>query len=234
MSELYLVHHGINGQKWGKKNGPPYPLTASQHSSSEKKAGTKGWTKDAKEMSDDELRKAIHRKRLENEYRRYASEMGKNKAINDSLNVASKTFRTTGKVARVVSKSNEIKSQEVIDNIDDDDNLTKKEKKEAKKNVKEYKTKMKADVVANVSNQVANNTNKKIYVKDSTDLTKLTDASLKKKVDRLALESQYNNLYGIKTGKTYAMEILDTVGDIAEITGTALTLYMIIKNLKKL
>lgn len=22
----YLVHHGILGQKWGKKNGPPYPL----------------------------------------------------------------------------------------------------------------------------------------------------------------------------------------------------------------
>ena len=22
----YLVHHGIKGQKWGKRNGPPYPL----------------------------------------------------------------------------------------------------------------------------------------------------------------------------------------------------------------
>lgn len=35
----YLVHHGILGQKWGKKNGPPYPLNASDHSASEKKAG---------------------------------------------------------------------------------------------------------------------------------------------------------------------------------------------------
>lgn len=24
----YLMHHGIKGQKWGKKNGPPYPLKA--------------------------------------------------------------------------------------------------------------------------------------------------------------------------------------------------------------
>lgn len=22
----YLEHHGVDGQKWGKKNGPPYPL----------------------------------------------------------------------------------------------------------------------------------------------------------------------------------------------------------------
>ena len=40
--ELELYHHGIAGQKWGKKNGPPYPLAASAHSASEKKAGWKG------------------------------------------------------------------------------------------------------------------------------------------------------------------------------------------------
>lgn len=37
MSE-YIEHHGILGQEWGKQNGPPYPLGASAHSSSEKKA----------------------------------------------------------------------------------------------------------------------------------------------------------------------------------------------------
>ncbi len=39
-NELY--HHGINGMKWGKRNGPPYPLKRSQKSSAEKKASGGG------------------------------------------------------------------------------------------------------------------------------------------------------------------------------------------------
>lgn len=35
----YLAHYGILGQKYGVRNGPPYPLDASDHSASERKAG---------------------------------------------------------------------------------------------------------------------------------------------------------------------------------------------------
>ena len=28
--EEYLAHHGIKGQKWGERRGPPYPLSAEQ------------------------------------------------------------------------------------------------------------------------------------------------------------------------------------------------------------
>lgn len=39
MIQMYpneLYHHGIMGQRWGKKNGPPYPLSRSQKSKKEK------------------------------------------------------------------------------------------------------------------------------------------------------------------------------------------------------
>lgn len=32
-----LEHHGIQGQKWGDRNGPPYPLGSGDHSAAEKK-----------------------------------------------------------------------------------------------------------------------------------------------------------------------------------------------------
>ncbi len=41
MYQNEIYHHGINGQKWGVRNGPPYPLTSKQYSSSEISKGKK-------------------------------------------------------------------------------------------------------------------------------------------------------------------------------------------------
>lgn len=38
MDQRTLVHHGILGQRWGKRNGPPYPLSGGDYTPSEKQA----------------------------------------------------------------------------------------------------------------------------------------------------------------------------------------------------
>lgn len=43
--DKYLTHHGILGQKWGKQNGPPYPLNPANRSSIEKKKNGSNYTK---------------------------------------------------------------------------------------------------------------------------------------------------------------------------------------------
>lgn len=45
----YLSHHQILGAKWGKLNGPPYPLGKGDHSASEKRAAEKAGVKVGKD-----------------------------------------------------------------------------------------------------------------------------------------------------------------------------------------
>lgn len=55
-NELY--HHGILGQKWGTRNGPPYPLHANAHSSSERKAGWRKSLDGGSEKKEDERKRS--------------------------------------------------------------------------------------------------------------------------------------------------------------------------------
>jgi len=62
-----LYHHGIKGQKWGHMNGPPYPLGASDHSASEKKAG---WRSSLKKSSSTDSNQNRQRKGLSDKQKR--------------------------------------------------------------------------------------------------------------------------------------------------------------------
>lgn len=241
MYETYsteLCHHGILGQRWGKKNGPPYPLDAGDHSASEKKAG---WKKSLSEerskiksMSNEELRQKVYRKNLERQYKHYSSKIGDSRTVNDALDVTKKGFRTAGGVANALSKGLQFKNQPKLDNIDDTPSevMSKKEKRRAKREINRAKTI--TDAVGQTSNETANMLQKGKRVSlDKTDLSKLSDAELKKRVDRLALEAQYEDAFGVNTGKDRAEMALDAIGAVTSVATTALGIAMLVRDLKK-
>lgn len=65
ISHSALAHHGIKGMKWGKRNGPPYPLDPSDHSAAEKKATggrySQGVKQNRKKMTDEERAEKIRK-----------------------------------------------------------------------------------------------------------------------------------------------------------------------------
>lgn len=78
----YLEHHGILGMKWGKRNGPPYPLGSDDHSASEKKAG---WRKSLKSKVGG-IRRAAKRaeaRGIRETSKKYQNEYGLSKADAD-------------------------------------------------------------------------------------------------------------------------------------------------------
>ena len=230
-----LCHHGILGQRWGRRNGPPYPLDAGDHSASEKKAG---WKKSLSEekakiksMSNEELRQKVYRKNLERQYRHYSSKIGDNRTVNDAIDVTRKGLHTLGGAASTVSKGMQLGSQKKLDNIDDDEKMTKREKRLAKKEIN--RNKLITDAVGTGTHSTANELSKMPKAMDRSDLSKLSDAELKKRVDRLALEAQYEDAFHVNKGKERAEMVLDTIGAATSVIGTGLSIALLVQNIKK-
>lgn len=73
-SNRELYHHGIPGQSWGKRRGPPYPLSRGKSGrivGSEKKSTKKS----TKSYSDQELRDMVARMGLEKQYNQLKKEL---------------------------------------------------------------------------------------------------------------------------------------------------------------
>ena len=59
----YLAHHGVDKQKWGHRNGPPYPLDPDQMTSAQKRANAnEGWFK--RKVREDEKREDASKKKF--------------------------------------------------------------------------------------------------------------------------------------------------------------------------
>jgi len=85
-----------------------------------------------------------------------------------------------------------------------------------------------SDAAKRLTNSIEKMTTKK------TDLSKMTDDDLKKRVSRMNLEQQYRNLSSVdkSKGAEKVRDILDTVGAVVTIGSSAVAIAMSIKALK--
>lgn len=72
----------------------------------------------------------------------------------------------------------------------------------------------------------------------STDLSKMSDAQLREKVNRYNMEKQYRNMVaeeqtGVNRGRMNAAQAIEVVGSVLAAGATALSLAVMIKDLKK-
>lgn len=112
-----LLHFGIPGQRWGKQNGPPYPLSRAEHRAvvrSAKARKRRGLSyesakRNARKLTDDDLDLALDRLKRENAYAYLLSD-GKREKQSNSQNqnessqqnpssFASKIGKTLGDIA---------------------------------------------------------------------------------------------------------------------------------------
>lgn len=124
-----LYHHGILGQKWGHKNGPPYPLNSSDHSALEKKMAKSLKTaerktarirrRDArleKKAAKYDERSATYHYRSEKNHAKY--DLGKSKsAVRRAARLAMKSAKIRNKSLKTASEERRLKLQNKADKV---------------------------------------------------------------------------------------------------------------------
>lgn len=119
-------------------------------------------------------------------------------------------------------------------------NLEKQYKELSKQSAsKTERAKKLVDATSGLVNQAQKLNNDSIKSsRQKMDLSHMTDQQLRDRINRSNLEKQYNDMFGsevqhVSKGKQYTTKILDTAGTALALGGSALTIALSIKELRK-
>lgn len=218
-----LVHHGRQGQKWGVRNGPPYPLSRQGITGKEynKRTSTRSTNKYGRGNSEAEYENPAVKRRL-NRLSQITKKMekGQKKADKANLKTAkekSKTlFRNEEKISKASAKSDKLNAKQ--------EKLFLEGKKEFEKLFKEmYEDKMLVESLSEEHQYIFNkwadaidkdtpiNNFKPLYDKDARDMNE-SEVNLRQKqidkelkfVDKFPMTDAYaENLYTQKVELDY-------------------------------
>lgn len=235
MNETYLVHHGILGQKWGKKNGPPYPLDFSKLSAEERKQAKKesidkgdvetaSAYKNRNYYSNQELNELINRFDLNSRLQQKVSDIDKAKAekgmkaINKMLKAADLAITIGSKAGKGFETYNKIKSE--LDKAMGNDSGT--------KSTFSYNAKKLADMMknpdkysdqewANVKNRMQTINNVETTRKMMSDRAKeaKVDADIEKTIKDIAKQNKKDSKKNRKVNKN-VQDVVNIINSYSE------------------
>lgn len=235
--EEYLEHHGIEGQKWGVRRFQNKDGTRTAAGKKREAAA-----RETDSMSDDELRNKINRMQNEQNYRRIMANRNQSKvpsrlkAASDIMQIAGSTLEIGNAIANAGRPSN----QEIDQNM----RLSKEQKEAMKEQNKVYKEQMGAvKGVVNDTRRITDGTRNlsdrfsksKDDPKVTSDLDKMSDAELKKQINRLLLEEQYDRLAAPKNvsrGEKFVNNVLPVIATTVGIAGGIASLILNIQTLR--
>lgn len=148
------------------------------------------------------------------------------------------TYTKAGKNRRAAERASDLSDEEIASRLKRH-NLEKQYNKmvgENSKTSKMEKTKRVVDASSNAVNQIRSATRPSTK-KERMDLSKMTDQQLRERINRENLERQYSDMFGkpatVSKGKQFLDKTLEVAGETLVLTGSALTVALAIKELKK-
>lgn len=223
MSRYELYHHGRMGQKWGEKNGPPYPLalTDSQYKREQAKNESDGGSKSKK--SEKKAKSGSNEKKNSGNtrwgVRRYQNEDGTLTELGEK------------RYQRVLADNNRKKKENRIK-----EEYLKDPEEWVRDDIRTIQEAVRGGItVSNAARDLADRT--KIFDKPQRrDFSGISDDELRRRINRINMERQYSELTAqpstLSRGRETFDRVMEITGSVLGVTAAGLGIALSINKLR--